>query len=283
MLRNMSRKNERSNGVGLGVLGVSRSPPADLDAATEGEADNTNKRAKIDGLEAEVKKSAGERHEDDDKGDMGEAKTSSDLALSPSHTMPMMYPPHPGYLHHMYQYPPAYGYPPFMPPAFPKGAESDEKKHVDENGDEHGDSSDAKASGDTTSPSHMPYPLPPFPPGMIPSAMIPPFMMPAYGQGLPFGPPFSPSAMFMMQFPMPPSQGTPLHLKVDLDSLSDYQCLVRQQLELFEAGHEDVEGNTQGRKKPIAMDQVSLNIAVWAFRLDLPSNYYKSYRYARLV
>jgi hypothetical protein len=60
----------------------------------------------------------------------------------------------------------------------------------------------------------------------------------------------------MMNPPSPATQGTLLHIQYDLDSLSDYQILVRQQLELFEATHEDIESNTQGRKKPVIIGQV---------------------------
>ncbi len=40
-----------------------------------------------------------------------------------------------------------------------------------------------------------------------------------------------------------------LYLSCDDDSLSDYQCLVRKQIELFEAKEDDVESNAQGRNK----------------------------------
>jgi len=56
----------------------------------------------------------------------------------------------------------------------------------------------------------------------------------------------------------PPSKGIQLALACDADQLSDYQVLIRQQLELFEAGSEDVEGNTQGRKKSVVLGQVGL-------------------------
>eukprot|EP00977_Amphora_coffeiformis_P006615 scaffold1428_cov159-Amphora_coffeaeformis.AAC.5 len=53
-------------------------------------------------------------------------------------------------------------------------------------------------------------------------------------------------------------RGISLSLSVDSEMLSEYQLLVRQQLELFEAGPEDVESNTQGRKKQVAVGQVGL-------------------------
>ena len=58
--------------------------------------------------------------------------------------------------------------------------------------------------------------------------------------------------------PPPPSRGICLALQCDTEQLSEYQILVRQQLELFEAGPEDVESNTQGRKKPVVLHQVGL-------------------------
>lgn len=50
----------------------------------------------------------------------------------------------------------------------------------------------------------------------------------------------------------------PLYLSCDDDSLSEYQCLVRKQIELFEARTEDVESNAQGRNRPIIMGQVGI-------------------------
>jgi len=54
------------------------------------------------------------------------------------------------------------------------------------------------------------------------------------------------------------SRGVPLSLQCDTENLSDYQILVRQQLEFFEANVEDVESNTQGRKKPVVNGQVGI-------------------------
>jgi hypothetical protein len=50
----------------------------------------------------------------------------------------------------------------------------------------------------------------------------------------------------------------PLSLPCDDEHLSEYQILVRQQLELFEAEQEDVDSNTQGRKKQVTLGQVGL-------------------------
>jgi len=49
-----------------------------------------------------------------------------------------------------------------------------------------------------------------------------------------------------------------LYINCDDDSLSEYQCLVRRQIELFEAGREEVESNAQGRNRPIVMGQVGI-------------------------
>lgn len=64
-----------------------------------------------------------------------------------------------------------------------------------------------------------------------------------------------PMFMMMMHPPASASRGVLLAMQCDVEQLSDYQMLVRQQLELFEAGAEDVESNTQGRKKPVVMGQ----------------------------
>jgi hypothetical protein len=49
-----------------------------------------------------------------------------------------------------------------------------------------------------------------------------------------------------------------LYMSCDDDSLSSYQCLVRKQIELFQADREEVEGNAKGRNKPIVMGQVGI-------------------------
>lgn len=53
----------------------------------------------------------------------------------------------------------------------------------------------------------------------------------------------------------PPTQ---LFMSCDADSLSEYQCLVRRNIELFEAVRDDVESNAQGRNRPIIMGQVGI-------------------------
>lgn len=49
-----------------------------------------------------------------------------------------------------------------------------------------------------------------------------------------------------------------LAMSCDKDMLSPYQCLVRQQIELFEATQEDVNTNAQGRNRPIVLGQVGI-------------------------
>ncbi len=49
-----------------------------------------------------------------------------------------------------------------------------------------------------------------------------------------------------------------LSLASDPGSVSEYQCLVRQQIEFFEATQEDVQSNAQGRNRPIVLAQVGI-------------------------
>ncbi len=48
------------------------------------------------------------------------------------------------------------------------------------------------------------------------------------------------------------------YLDLDRDALSDYQCLVRQQIEFFQAGTQDLESNAQGRNRAIVPNQVGI-------------------------
>ncbi|KAL3937654.1 MAG: hypothetical protein SGBAC_007284 [Bacillariaceae sp.] len=48
----------------------------------------------------------------------------------------------------------------------------------------------------------------------------------------------------------------PLYLEYDDRALTEYQCLLRQQIELFEATEEDVRGSAQGRHTRIRLGQV---------------------------
>eukprot|EP00980_Cylindrotheca_fusiformis_P001572 scaffold360_cov107-Cylindrotheca_fusiformis.AAC.2 len=49
-----------------------------------------------------------------------------------------------------------------------------------------------------------------------------------------------------------------LYMSCDDDSLSPYQCLVRKQIELYEADRQEVESNAKGRNKPIVLGQVGI-------------------------
>jgi hypothetical protein len=44
----------------------------------------------------------------------------------------------------------------------------------------------------------------------------------------------------------------------DEENLTEYQCLLRKQIELFEAGPDDIRSNAQGRNTPILLGQVGL-------------------------
>lgn len=50
----------------------------------------------------------------------------------------------------------------------------------------------------------------------------------------------------------------PLYLDYDEQALSEYQCLLRKQIELFETRPEDIQGNAQGRNTPIYIGQVGI-------------------------
>jgi hypothetical protein len=54
------------------------------------------------------------------------------------------------------------------------------------------------------------------------------------------------------------SAGIPMSLPSDESNLSEYQCLIRAQIELFEARNQDIECNAQGRNKPIKVGQVGI-------------------------
>ena len=49
-----------------------------------------------------------------------------------------------------------------------------------------------------------------------------------------------------------------LYLDYDEQTLTGYQCLLRQQLELFEARPDEVRGSAQGRNTPISLGQVGI-------------------------
>jgi hypothetical protein len=64
---------------------------------------------------------------------------------------------------------------------------------------------------------------------------------------------------FVGQPPVAPrTDGISLALSCDNEQLSEYQIYVRKQLEIFAALQEDVESNTQGRKKQVVLGQVGI-------------------------
>jgi hypothetical protein len=60
--------------------------------------------------------------------------------------------------------------------------------------------------------------------------------------------------------PPPPRDGPTmlLYMDRDEDTLSEYQCFLRKQLEIFEAGPDDVRCTAQGRNTAIILDQVGV-------------------------
>ena len=52
--------------------------------------------------------------------------------------------------------------------------------------------------------------------------------------------------------------GIPLYLSCNPDYLSEYQCLIRKNIELFEASEQDVNSRIKGRNKPIVLGQVGI-------------------------
>lgn len=58
--------------------------------------------------------------------------------------------------------------------------------------------------------------------------------------------------------PSPDPHAITLYLQSDEEALSQYQCVVRKQIELFAAKQIDVDTNAQGRNKPIVLGQVGI-------------------------
>lgn len=56
----------------------------------------------------------------------------------------------------------------------------------------------------------------------------------------------------------PKYRSLPLYIGCDTDSLSEYQCLIRQQIELFEADKTEATSSVQGRNKQILEGQVGI-------------------------
>jgi hypothetical protein len=66
--------------------------------------------------------------------------------------------------------------------------------------------------------------------------------------------------------PQPPSavdaisntETVTLSLSSDRSNLSEYQCLIREQIDLFAASQVEIDGSAQGRNRPIVVDQVGI-------------------------
>lgn len=63
--------------------------------------------------------------------------------------------------------------------------------------------------------------------------------------------------------------GTPLYLSCNPDYLSDYQCLLRKTIELFEANEMDINSRIKGRNKPIVLGQVGIRCCHCAYVLPI--------------
>jgi hypothetical protein len=163
---------------------------------------------------------------------------NNNMAQYPNYNYPG-YPPMPPPYHPMaYMGMPPGSFPGYQNAPMPLPPRSKKQRQSEEKADE------TKSSAEYGSP---------FPPGMFPPPphmMMPPYgypgFMPMYG-GAPPGRPTKPR-----------SAGIVLSMSCDTEQLSEYQILVRRQLEVFEATQEDVESNTQGRKKPVVLGQVGL-------------------------
>lgn len=67
-----------------------------------------------------------------------------------------------------------------------------------------------------------------------------------------------PGDNFSLTYNCDAGRSKPLFLSCDAENLSDYQCLLRKQIELFDATEEDVRSSTKGRNKPIFLGQVGV-------------------------
>lgn len=197
---------------------------ATAEEVVEAAAEATDSPAKDD----EDKKRPAEGEGDEEK-----KKAKKEGTPAPAMNMPP-FPMYPGFFNPYMAYPPgAFGFPPMQPPGPKKEGDEEAKDGEKKDGEE----KEEEEKQPQQQPM-MPWGRPgQFPPMMMPMMMMPPGMMPP---------------------PPPQRRGISLALQCDVEQLSDYQILVRQQLELFEAGTEDVESNTQGRKKPVTLGQVGL-------------------------
>lgn len=55
-----------------------------------------------------------------------------------------------------------------------------------------------------------------------------------------------------------PTKACALYMDCDVDNLSEYQCMVRKNIEIFEASASDLDSTAKGRNKPILLGQVGI-------------------------
>jgi hypothetical protein len=67
--------------------------------------------------------------------------------------------------------------------------------------------------------------------------------------------PHEPSGAFPR---VPHREPTSLYIECDDQNLSPYQCLIRKQIEFFQASQEEIDGTAQGRNTPIVLGQVGI-------------------------
>jgi hypothetical protein len=102
------------------------------------------------------------------------------------------------------------------------------------------------------------------PPAAAVAAATYPYMHGSYYAAHPHAmmmmPPYHHHGMMHMPPPMaaaaaPSSPGMPLSLPNDAERLSEYQTILRQQFEFFQAGPLDAQTTAQGRKRPVVIGQ----------------------------
>jgi hypothetical protein len=92
-------------------------------------------------------------------------------------------------------------------------------------------------------------------------AVFPPALFPAVQQqsrspvATKLATPQEPSGEFTK---VPHREPASLYLECDDQNLSPYQCLIRKQIEFFQASEEEIDGTAQGRNTPIVLGQVGI-------------------------
>lgn len=70
-----------------------------------------------------------------------------------------------------------------------------------------------------------------------------------------------------------------LYLSCNVDYLSPYQCLIRKQIQFFEANHSDISASIKGRNKPIVLGQVGIQCIHCAYLVSQPQDRSKGAMY----